>query len=81
MISSAAHPRWLCRFSDERLGRLVQFFGGSLGVTAGGRFVSMISCTTHPRSPLTATILDLVSIDFLTNACVDWSDFLVPHWG
>jgi hypothetical protein len=27
------------------------------------------------------TILDLVSIDFLTNAWVDWSDFLVAHWG
>jgi hypothetical protein len=30
----------------------------------------------------TAAILDLVSIDFLTNAWVDyWSDFLVAHWG
>jgi hypothetical protein len=28
-----------------------------------------------------AAILDLVSIDYLTNACVDWSDFLVAHWG
>jgi hypothetical protein len=28
-----------------------------------------------------AAILDLVSIDFLTNAWVDWSDFLVAHWG
>jgi hypothetical protein len=26
-------------------------------------------------------ILDLVSIDFLTKAWVDWSDFLVAHWG
>jgi hypothetical protein len=26
-------------------------------------------------------ILDLVSVDFLTNAWVDWSYFLVPHWG
>jgi hypothetical protein len=26
-------------------------------------------------------ILDLVSVDFLTNAWVDWSDFLVAHWG
>jgi hypothetical protein len=25
--------------------------------------------------------LDLVSIDFLTNALVDWFDFLVAHWG
>jgi hypothetical protein len=29
----------------------------------------------------TAAILDLVSVDYLTNACVNWSDFLVPHWG
>jgi hypothetical protein len=29
----------------------------------------------------TPAILDLVSIDFLTNAWVDWSDFLVAHWG
>jgi hypothetical protein len=28
----------------------------------------------------TVAILDLVSIDFLTNAWVDWSDFLVAHW-
>jgi hypothetical protein len=28
-----------------------------------------------------STILDLVSIDFLTNAWVDWSDYLVAHWG
>jgi hypothetical protein len=29
----------------------------------------------------TAAILDLVSVDFLTNAWVDWSDVLVAHWG
>jgi hypothetical protein len=28
-----------------------------------------------------ATILDLFSVDFLTDAWVDWSDFLVAHWG
>jgi hypothetical protein len=28
----------------------------------------------------TAAILDLVSVDFLTNAYVNWSDFLVTHW-
>jgi hypothetical protein len=36
------------RFSDQRLGWLVRFFGGSLGVT-GGKFLSMISSATHPR--------------------------------
>jgi hypothetical protein len=30
---------------------------------------------------LMAAIMDLVSIDFLTNAWVDWSNFLVAHWG
>jgi hypothetical protein len=29
----------------------------------------------------TAAILDLVSIDFLINASVDWSYFLVAHSG
>jgi hypothetical protein len=28
-----------------------------------------------------APILDLVSVDYLTDACVDWSDFFVAHWG
>jgi Fe-S cluster assembly iron-binding protein IscA len=28
-----------------------------------------------------AAILDLVSVDFLTSACVDWLNFLVAHWG
>jgi hypothetical protein len=28
----------------------------------------------------TAAILDLVSIDFLTNTWVDWSDYLVAYW-
>jgi hypothetical protein len=27
-----------------------------------------------------AAILDLVSVDYLTNASVDWSDFLVAYW-
>jgi hypothetical protein len=29
----------------------------------------------------TAVILDLVSVDFLTYAWVDWSDFSVAYWG
>jgi hypothetical protein len=28
-----------------------------------------------------AAILDFVSVDYLANACVDWSDFFVAHWG
>jgi hypothetical protein len=33
---------------DKRLGRLIRFFCGLLGVN-GGRFLSMISSTAHPR--------------------------------
>jgi hypothetical protein len=29
----------------------------------------------------TTAILDFVSVDFLINAWVDWSNFLVAHWG
>jgi hypothetical protein len=29
----------------------------------------------------TAAILVFVSVDFLTNASVEWSDFWVAHWG
>jgi hypothetical protein len=28
-----------------------------------------------------AAILDLFSVDYLTNAWVDWSDFFVAYWG
>jgi hypothetical protein len=28
-----------------------------------------------------AAILHLVSVNYLMNACVNWSDFLVAHWG
>jgi hypothetical protein len=120
MISSAAHPRWPPSITDKRLGRLISFLCGSLGVTRG-RFLSTISSATHQRWPPSwiwfpsirgqkpgsidtifsaaywrwleegsfrwsappliqdgrymAAILDLVSIDILTNAWVDWSDF------
>jgi hypothetical protein len=112
MISSAAHPRWplaFRRLQDKRLGRLIWFFCGLLGVTRG-RFLSMISSAARPRwlppswiwfpsitgqtpgstGPIVvahcgwlavmAAILDLVSIDYLTLACVDWSDIFVAHW-
>jgi hypothetical protein len=28
----------------------------------------------------TATILKLVSVDYLTNAWVEWSDFFLAYW-
>jgi hypothetical protein len=27
-----------------------------------------------------ATILELVSVDYLTDTCIDWSDFFVAYW-
>jgi hypothetical protein len=68
MISSAALGFGFHQLEGKRLGRLIQFLCGLLGVTRG-RFLFM------------AAILDLVSVDFLTNAWVDWSNFLVAHWG
>jgi hypothetical protein len=56
------------RLEDKHLGWLIQFCGGSLGWLEEGSF-------WRPAPLLmaaTATILDLVSVDYLTNACVDW---------
>jgi hypothetical protein len=53
MISSAAHPRWIrfpSNIEDKRLGWLIRFFCGLLGVTRG-RFLSMINSAAHPRWP------------------------------
>jgi hypothetical protein len=55
------------KLSDKRLGQFIWFFCGLLGVIRG-RFLSIISSAAHPRWP----ILDLVSVDYLTNASVDW---------
>jgi hypothetical protein len=53
----------------------LEFFCGLLGMTRG-RFLSMISAWAAM-----AANLDLVSIDYLTNAWVIWSDFFVAYWG
>jgi hypothetical protein len=39
------------RLQDKRLGQLIRFLCGSLGVTRG-RFLSMIGSAAHPRWPL-----------------------------
>jgi hypothetical protein len=63
-------------FSDQRLGRLVWFFGGSLGVTRG-RFLTVTAHLTWPlRQP---SWIWFPSIIWRTP--VDLYDFLVPHWG
>jgi hypothetical protein len=55
-------------YLDECLIRLVRFFGGILGVT-GERFLSVTWAAAHSRwLPLQPSILDLVSVDYLTNA-------------
>jgi hypothetical protein len=64
------------RLEDKRLGWLIQFFCGSLGVIRG-RFLSMISSAAHPGWP--SSWIWFPSIIWWTP--VDWSDFLVPHWG
>jgi hypothetical protein len=67
------------RLEDKRLGRLIQFFCGSLGVTRG-RFLPVISTASYQRWPLwPPSWICFPSIIWWTP--VDWSDFLVPHWG
>jgi hypothetical protein len=65
------------RLEHKCLGRLMQFFCDLLGVIRR-RFLSMINSS---KMATTAAIMDLVSIDFLTNSWVNWSYFLVGHWG
>jgi hypothetical protein len=52
-----------------RLGRLIRFFGGLLGVTTE-MFLSMISSAAHPRCPLWPPSLIWYSIYYRTNAWV-----------
>jgi hypothetical protein len=54
---------------------MVRFLGALLGVTGG----SLRRRSSNMAA--TVAILDLVSVDYLTNACVDWSDIFVAHWG
>jgi hypothetical protein len=67
MISSTAHPRWqpfgFRRLEDKRLGRLIQFLCGLLGVT-DYRKVPFDDLLCHSsKMAATAAILDLVSVD------------------
>jgi hypothetical protein len=45
------------------------------------RLLSMISSAAHPRWPLRLPSWILVSVDYRTNAWVNWSNFSVAHWG
>jgi hypothetical protein len=76
MISSAAHPRrppsWISlRFSD-----CLCLIGGDW------RKVSFDDQRRRSfKMAATAAILDFVSVDYLANARVDWSDLFVAYWG
>jgi hypothetical protein len=86
MISSDAHPRrlpswiWFPSIGGQTPGSIDPI---SLWLIGGDyRKVPYDDQLRHSsKMAATAAILDLVSIDFLTNAWVDWSDFLVAHWG
>jgi hypothetical protein len=56
----------------------VSHWGGGGG---GGRKVPFDNQLSSSKMATTAAILDLVSVEFLTNVWVDWSDFWVAHWG
>jgi hypothetical protein len=82
MISSAAHPRL----------DLVSVYFLTNAWVAGPIFWCLIGgdwrkvpfddqLRHSSKMAAIPAILDLVSIDVLTNARVDWSDFLVAHWG
>jgi hypothetical protein len=84
MISSAAHPRWplwlpswiwflsIKRQTPESIHPIFLWL-------IGGDNKKVPFDDQLRRSSKVAAILDLVSVDFLTNAWVDWSDFLVAH--
>jgi hypothetical protein len=84
MISSAAHPRWPLRspswiwFPSIR-GQTPGSTGLIFWWLIGGDWRKVPFNHQHRRSSniaATAAILDLVSVYYLTNACVDWSNFL-----
>jgi hypothetical protein len=89
MISSATHPRWPLRppswiwfpsITGQTPGSIDLIFLWLIG----GDWRKVPFDDQRRRSSnmaATAAILDLVSVDYLTNACIDWSDFLVAHWG
>jgi hypothetical protein len=90
MISSTTHPRWLLRppswiwflsIRRQTPGLIHPIF---LRLIGGDYRKVPFDDELHHSSKMVATaaILDVVSVDFLTNAWVDWSDFLVArHWG
>jgi hypothetical protein len=61
------------RLSDKRLGWLVRIFVAYRGWLAKVPFDD--KCHRSFNMAATAPIMDLISIHYLTNASVDWSDF------
>jgi hypothetical protein len=87
MISSAAHPRWALRPPSLILFPLIFWptvYWSDFLVAHWSDWRKVPFDDQRCRSSNMATmaaILELVSVNYLTNACVDWSDFLVAHWG
>jgi hypothetical protein len=88
MISSAVHPRWLLRLPswiwfpsiDFLTNAWVDWSNFLVAHWGGGNWRTFPfddQLRHSSKMAATAAILDLVSIDFLTN----WSNFLLAHWG
>jgi hypothetical protein len=78
---AASHPSWILFLS------IISPMPGSTGPTC----LWHIGCACRKvpfndqhccsfKMAATAPILDLVSVDYLTNGWVDWSDFFVAYW-
>jgi hypothetical protein len=81
MVSSTTHPKWsLCPPSWI-------WFALIFSPTTWVNWSDFLKVPFDDQRRLSfnmvamAAILDLVSVDYLTNACVDWSEFLLAHWG
>jgi hypothetical protein len=89
IISSAAHPRWPLRPPCWNWFRsIIWQIPRSTGpiflwlIGSGWRKVYFDDQCRHSfKMAAMAAILDFVSVNYLTNAWVDWSDLFVAYWG
>jgi hypothetical protein len=83
MISSAAHPRWPLQPPSWILPSWIWFpsiFNWSNFWWLIGGDWRKVPFDDHIRHSSKTAAMPAI-LDFLTNAWVDWSDFLVAHWG
>jgi hypothetical protein len=89
MISFATHPRWPLRLPSlisfpsiraQTPGSIDAIF---LWLIEGNEWKVPVDVLLRRSSKMVtmAAILDLVSVDYLMNACVNWSNVFVAHWG